>query len=102
MYLPDDQKPRPGDLGLEIPGNRAPAAREPVSRGSETREKQEQMAADVDTMRKKLQAASYGTGRRGVGVSYEGLFKNLDRDNSVRGPTQTIFLTFSFGRPRLA
>ena len=64
--------------------------------------KREQMAADVDTMRKKLQAASYGTGRRGVGVSYEGLFKNLDRDNSVRGPTQTIFLTFSFGRPRLA
>lgn len=58
--------------------------------------KQEQMAADVDTMRKKLQAASYGTGRRGVGVSYEGLFKNLDRDNSVRSPTQNDLLVLLF------
>ena len=58
------------------------------------------MAADVDTMRKKLQAASYGTGRRGVGVSYEGLFKNLDRDGIVWrfGPEDCCFLEVPLNR----
>ena len=45
--------------------------------------KREKVAADLLTLRKKLQAASYGKGGRGTaGVSYEGLFRSFDRDNS--------------------
>jgi Ca2+-binding EF-hand superfamily protein len=47
--------------------------------------KRDKVAADLQVLRKKLQAAAYGKGASkggGNGVSYSGLFEHFDRDNS--------------------